>query len=45
MATDCKINTYFETGTFTTNVADGSVDGDMTMLSNVSLEPLIPFHQ
>uniref|UniRef100_A0A803XV63 SH3 domain-containing protein n=1 Tax=Meleagris gallopavo TaxID=9103 RepID=A0A803XV63_MELGA len=44
MATDCKINTYFETGTFTTNVADGSVDGDMTMLSNVSLEPLIPFH-
>uniref|UniRef100_G1NJL9 SH3 domain-containing protein n=1 Tax=Meleagris gallopavo TaxID=9103 RepID=G1NJL9_MELGA len=38
MATDCKINTYFETGTFTTNVADGSVDGDMTMLSNVSLD-------
>lgn len=45
MATDCKINTYFEAGTLTAGVADGSVDGDMTMLSDVSLEPLIPFHQ
>uniref|UniRef100_A0A669P4N6 SH3 domain and tetratricopeptide repeats 1 n=1 Tax=Phasianus colchicus TaxID=9054 RepID=A0A669P4N6_PHACC len=45
MAADCKINAYFETGTFTANVAGGSVDGDVTMLSNVSLEPLIPFHQ
>lgn len=45
MATDCEINTYFEAGAFTADVAGGSVDGDMTMPSNVPLEPLIPFHQ
>uniref|UniRef100_A0A8B9DDG1 SH3 domain and tetratricopeptide repeats 1 n=1 Tax=Anser cygnoides TaxID=8845 RepID=A0A8B9DDG1_ANSCY len=44
-ATDCETNTYFETAAFTEDVTDGSVDGDMTVLSNVSLEPLIPFHQ
>lgn len=44
-ATDCEINTYFEAGAFTADVAGGSVDGDMTMPSNVPLEPLIPFHQ
>ncbi|KFP19596.1 SH3 domain and tetratricopeptide repeat-containing protein 1, partial [Egretta garzetta] len=45
MATDNEINTYFETGAFTEDVTGGSVDGDMTVLSNTSLEPLIPFHQ
>ncbi|XP_052636521.1 SH3 domain and tetratricopeptide repeat-containing protein 1 [Harpia harpyja] len=45
MAIGNEVNTYFETGTFTEGVTGGSVDGDMTMLSNGSLEPLIPFHQ
>ncbi|KFW10588.1 SH3 domain and tetratricopeptide repeat-containing protein 1, partial [Fulmarus glacialis] len=45
MATDNEINTYFETGAFTEDVRGGSVDGDMTVLSNASPEPLIPFHQ
>ncbi|KFW70477.1 SH3 domain and tetratricopeptide repeat-containing protein 1, partial [Pygoscelis adeliae] len=45
MATDNEINTYFETGAFTEDVTGGSVDGDMTVLSNASPEPLIPFHQ
>ncbi|KAM6361589.1 SH3 domain and tetratricopeptide repeat-containing protein 1 [Alca torda] len=45
MATDNEINTYFETGAFTEDVIGGSVDGDKTVLSNASLEPLIPFHQ
>ncbi|XP_010157296.1 PREDICTED: SH3 domain and tetratricopeptide repeat-containing protein 1 [Eurypyga helias] len=45
MATDNEINTYFETGAFTEDVTGGSVDGDMTVRSNASLEPLIPFHQ
>ncbi|KFR03889.1 SH3 domain and tetratricopeptide repeat-containing protein 1, partial [Nipponia nippon] len=45
MARDNEINTYFETGDFTEDVAGGSVDGDMTMLPNASPEPLIPFHQ
>ncbi|KFQ15521.1 SH3 domain and tetratricopeptide repeat-containing protein 1, partial [Leptosomus discolor] len=45
MATDNEINTYFETGAFTEDVTGGSADGDMTVLSNTSLEPLIPFHQ
>ncbi|XP_009980252.1 PREDICTED: SH3 domain and tetratricopeptide repeat-containing protein 1 [Tauraco erythrolophus] len=45
MATDNEINTYFETGALTEDVTGGSVDGDMTVLSNASLEPLIPFHQ
>ncbi|XP_030348758.1 SH3 domain and tetratricopeptide repeat-containing protein 1 isoform X2 [Strigops habroptila] len=40
--TDNEINTYFETGAFTEDIAGGSVDGDM---SNASVEPLIPFHQ
>uniref|UniRef100_A0A663DK22 SH3 domain and tetratricopeptide repeats 1 n=1 Tax=Aquila chrysaetos chrysaetos TaxID=223781 RepID=A0A663DK22_AQUCH len=44
MAIGNEVNTYFETGTFTEGVTGGSVDGDMTMLSNASLEPLIPFH-
>uniref|UniRef100_A0A8C0BV41 SH3 domain and tetratricopeptide repeats 1 n=1 Tax=Buteo japonicus TaxID=224669 RepID=A0A8C0BV41_9AVES len=44
MAIGNEVNTYFETGTFTESVTGGSVDGDMTMLSNASLEPLIPFH-
>lgn len=45
MATGNEVNTYFESGTLTEGVIGGSVDGDMTMLSNASLEPLIPFHQ
>lgn len=45
MATDNEINTYFETGAFTEDVIGGSVDGDKTVMSNASLEPLIPFHQ
>ncbi|KAM6206831.1 SH3 domain and tetratricopeptide repeat-containing protein 1 [Sarcoramphus papa] len=45
MAIDNEINTYFETGTFTADVTGGSVDGNMTVLSNASPEPLIPFHQ
>ncbi|KFV50988.1 SH3 domain and tetratricopeptide repeat-containing protein 1, partial [Tyto alba] len=45
MATDNETNTYFETGAFTEDVTGGSVDGDMTVLPNASLEPLIPFHQ
>ncbi|XP_009696206.1 PREDICTED: SH3 domain and tetratricopeptide repeat-containing protein 1 [Cariama cristata] len=45
MATDNEINTYFETGAFTEDVMGGSSDGDMTVLSNASPEPLIPFHQ
>ncbi|XP_009918205.1 SH3 domain and tetratricopeptide repeat-containing protein 1 [Haliaeetus albicilla] len=45
MAIGNEVNTYFETGTFTEGVTSGSVDGNMTMLSNASLEPLIPFHQ
>ncbi|XP_076191987.1 SH3 domain and tetratricopeptide repeat-containing protein 1 isoform X1 [Aptenodytes patagonicus] len=45
MATDNEINTYFEAGAFTEDVTGGSVDGDMTVLSNASPEPLIPFHQ
>ncbi|XP_009934678.2 SH3 domain and tetratricopeptide repeat-containing protein 1 isoform X1 [Opisthocomus hoazin] len=45
MDTDNEINTYFETGAFAEDVTGGSVDGDMTMLSNASPEPLIPFHQ
>ncbi|KAM6313716.1 SH3 domain and tetratricopeptide repeat-containing protein 1 [Aegotheles albertisi] len=45
IATDNEINTHFETGTFTEDVTGGSVDGDMTVLSNASPEPLIPFHQ
>nr|XP_010296023.1 PREDICTED: SH3 domain and tetratricopeptide repeat-containing protein 1 [Balearica regulorum gibbericeps] len=45
MATDNEINTYFETGSFTKDVTGGSVDGDKTVLSNASPEPLIPFHQ
>ncbi|KFQ87754.1 SH3 domain and tetratricopeptide repeat-containing protein 1, partial [Phoenicopterus ruber ruber] len=44
MATDNEINTYFETGAFTEDVVGGSVDGNMTVLSNAP-EPLIPFHQ
>ncbi|KAM6261693.1 SH3 domain and tetratricopeptide repeat-containing protein 1 [Porphyrio hochstetteri] len=45
MATDNEINTYLETGAFTEGVTSGSLDGDMTVLSNASPEPLIPFHQ
>ncbi|KAM6071815.1 SH3 domain and tetratricopeptide repeat-containing protein 1 isoform 1-T3 [Theristicus caerulescens] len=45
MARDNEINTYFETGACTEDVAGGSVDGDMTVLPNASPEPLIPFHQ
>lgn len=45
MATDNEINTYLETGSFTEDVTGGSEDGDMTVLSNASPEPLIPFHQ
>ncbi|XP_057282688.1 SH3 domain and tetratricopeptide repeat-containing protein 1 isoform X1 [Pezoporus wallicus] len=37
-----EINTSFETGAFTEDIAGGTVDGDM---SNASVEPLIPFHQ
>ncbi|KFZ60798.1 SH3 domain and tetratricopeptide repeat-containing protein 1, partial [Podiceps cristatus] len=44
VATENEINTYFGTGTFTEDVTCGSVDGDMTVLSNAP-EPLIPFHQ
>ncbi|OWK59970.1 SH3 domain and tetratricopeptide repeat-containing protein 1 [Lonchura striata] len=36
---------YFETGAFTEEVTGGSVDSDMPMKSNASLEPLEPFHQ
>nr|XP_009489820.1 PREDICTED: SH3 domain and tetratricopeptide repeat-containing protein 1 [Pelecanus crispus] len=45
MATDNEINTYFETGAFTEDVTVESVDGNMTVQSNASPEPLIPFHQ
>ncbi|XP_074721773.1 SH3 domain and tetratricopeptide repeat-containing protein 1 isoform X2 [Strix uralensis] len=45
MATDNEINTYFETRALAEDATGGSVDGDMTMLPNASLEPLIPFHQ
>lgn len=45
VATDSEINTYLETGAFTEDVGGGSVDGDMTVLSNASPQPLIPFHQ
>ncbi|KAM6401585.1 SH3 domain and tetratricopeptide repeat-containing protein 1 [Pluvialis apricaria] len=45
VATDNDVNTYFETGAFTEDVIGGSVDGDRTVLSNASPEPLIPFHQ
>ncbi|OPJ70875.1 SH3 domain and tetratricopeptide repeat-containing protein 1 isoform X2 [Patagioenas fasciata] len=45
IATDNEINTYLETGAFTEDVTAESVDGDMTVLSNASPEPLIPFHQ
>ncbi|XP_064305135.1 SH3 domain and tetratricopeptide repeat-containing protein 1 isoform X5 [Phalacrocorax carbo] len=45
LATDTEINTFFETGAFTDDVTGGSVNGDMTVPSNPSLEPLIPFHQ
>uniref|UniRef100_A0A8D0F052 SH3 domain and tetratricopeptide repeats 1 n=1 Tax=Strix occidentalis caurina TaxID=311401 RepID=A0A8D0F052_STROC len=44
MATDNEINTYFETRALAEDATGGSVDGDMTMLPNASLEPLIPFH-
>ncbi|XP_068005756.1 SH3 domain and tetratricopeptide repeat-containing protein 1 [Melanerpes formicivorus] len=44
MATDNEINTS-EPGAFTECVTGGSVDGDTAVLSNASLEPLIPFHQ
>ncbi|KFV76219.1 SH3 domain and tetratricopeptide repeat-containing protein 1, partial [Dryobates pubescens] len=44
MATDNEINTA-EPGAFTECVTGGSVDGDTAVLSNASLEPLIPFHQ
>lgn len=42
--TDNEI-TYFETGAFTEDITGGSLDSDMSMLSNASLEPLEPFHQ
>ncbi|XP_010001449.1 PREDICTED: LOW QUALITY PROTEIN: SH3 domain and tetratricopeptide repeat-containing protein 1 [Chaetura pelagica] len=45
LVTDNEINTYFETGAFTEDVTGGSMDGDVTVLINASLEPLIPFHQ
>ncbi|XP_074948060.1 SH3 domain and tetratricopeptide repeat-containing protein 1 isoform X6 [Phalacrocorax aristotelis] len=45
LASDTEINTFFETGAFTDDVTGGSVNGDMTVPSNPSLEPLIPFHQ
>ncbi|XP_009684499.2 SH3 domain and tetratricopeptide repeat-containing protein 1 [Struthio camelus] len=45
MATNNEINIYCENGALTEDASGGSVDGDMTMLSNVSSEPLIPFHQ
>ncbi|XP_054247397.1 SH3 domain and tetratricopeptide repeat-containing protein 1 [Indicator indicator] len=45
MAMDNEINTSVETGAFTGSVPGGSVDGDTAVLSNASLEPLIPFHQ
>ncbi|XP_040449192.1 SH3 domain and tetratricopeptide repeat-containing protein 1 isoform X1 [Falco naumanni] len=45
IAPDNEINTHCESGAFTEEVTDGSVDGDMTVLCNASLEPLIPFHQ
>ncbi|XP_013815386.2 SH3 domain and tetratricopeptide repeat-containing protein 1 [Apteryx mantelli] len=45
MATDNEINIYCENGALTEDASGGSVDGDMTMLSNVSSEPLIPFYQ
>ncbi|XP_061849204.1 SH3 domain and tetratricopeptide repeat-containing protein 1 [Colius striatus] len=45
MATDNEINTYFETGAFTEDATGGSMDSDMTVLSNAPLKPLIPFHQ
>ncbi|XP_005485782.2 SH3 domain and tetratricopeptide repeat-containing protein 1 isoform X2 [Zonotrichia albicollis] len=44
MVTD-KESTSFETGAFTEDVTAGSVDSDMPMWSNASLEPLEPFHQ
>ncbi|XP_069712474.1 SH3 domain and tetratricopeptide repeat-containing protein 1 isoform X1 [Phaenicophaeus curvirostris] len=44
-ATDNEIDSHFETGAFTEDVTGESVDGDVTMLSNASPEPLIPFHQ
>ncbi|XP_041343339.1 SH3 domain and tetratricopeptide repeat-containing protein 1 [Pyrgilauda ruficollis] len=44
MVTDNEM-TYFETGAFTGDVKGGSVDSDMPMWSNASLEPLEPFHQ
>ncbi|KAM4781585.1 SH3 domain and tetratricopeptide repeat-containing protein 1 isoform 1-T2 [Cyanocitta cristata] len=44
MVTDNEI-TFFETGAFTEDVTGASVDSDMSMLSNASLEPLEPFHQ
>uniref|UniRef100_A0A8C5JSP5 SH3 domain and tetratricopeptide repeats 1 n=1 Tax=Junco hyemalis TaxID=40217 RepID=A0A8C5JSP5_JUNHY len=43
MVTD-KESTSFETGAFTEDVTAGSVDSDMPMWSNASLEPLEPFH-
>uniref|UniRef100_A0A8C8BAH8 SH3 domain and tetratricopeptide repeats 1 n=1 Tax=Otus sunia TaxID=257818 RepID=A0A8C8BAH8_9STRI len=43
-ATDNEINTDFETRALAEDATGGSVDGDMTMLPNASLEPLIPFH-
>ncbi|XP_010114930.1 PREDICTED: SH3 domain and tetratricopeptide repeat-containing protein 1 [Chlamydotis macqueenii] len=45
MATNKEINTCVETGAFAEDVISGSVDADMTVLSNASPEPLIPFHQ
>ncbi|KFV87047.1 SH3 domain and tetratricopeptide repeat-containing protein 1, partial [Struthio camelus australis] len=45
MATNNEINIYCENGALTEDASGGSVDGDMTMLSSVSSEPLIPFHQ
>lgn len=44
MVTDNE-TAYFETGAFTEEVTGGSVDSDMPMKSNASLEPLEPFHQ
>ncbi|XP_005518108.1 PREDICTED: SH3 domain and tetratricopeptide repeat-containing protein 1 [Pseudopodoces humilis] len=44
MVTDNE-TTYFEAGASTEDSAGGSVDSDMPMWSNASLEPLEPFHQ
>lgn len=44
MVTDNETS-YFETGAFTEDVTGGSLDSDMPMWSNASLEPLEPFHQ